>query len=186
MLKLRKFFHFKRSNLLYLVIALAILLWCISVGSAFTQALAAKPSHTLAQSQSTGPLGPNRSTVEAGKDIYLSTCSGCHIAIPPEVLPTETWQELLENPQKHYGTSVPNIIRLSQVLMWDYLKSNSRPILLKDAPVPYYIEQSQYFKILHPRVEFNEPITTQNCVVCHPGVKDFNYRTLTAEWEDAP
>lgn len=183
MLKLRKFFHFKRSNLLYLVISLAILLWCISVGSAFTHALAAKPSHTLAQSPN---IRPTRSTVEAGKELYVSTCSGCHIAIPPGVLPTETWQELLENPQKHYGTSVPNMIRLSQVLMWDYLKSNSRPILLKDAPVPYYIEQSQYFKILHPRVEFSEPITTQNCVTCHPGVPDFNYRTLTAEWEDAP
>ncbi|MDJ0598799.1 MAG: cytochrome [Crocosphaera sp.] len=184
--KLPKFFHVKRSNLLYLVISLAILLWCMSVGWAFTKALAAKPNPSLAQSQSIGPLGPNRSTVEAGKELYLSTCSGCHIAVPPEVLPTETWQELLENPHKHYGTSVPNLIRLSQVLIWDYLKTNSRPILLRDAPVPYYIEQSQYFKILHPRVEFNEPITTKNCVVCHPGVKDFNYRSLTAEWEDAP
>ena len=186
MFKISQLFHFKRSHLLYLVISLAILLWCISIGSAFTHALAAKPSPILAQGQSLPPLGPNRSTVEAGKELYVATCSGCHIPIPPEVLPTETWQELLENPQKHYGTSVPNVIRLSQVLMWDYLKTNSRPIFLRDSPVPYYIEQSQYFKILHPRVEFSEPITTQSCVLCHPGVKDFNYRTLTVEWEDSP
>ncbi len=186
MLKRRKIFPFKRSNLLYLVISLAILLWCISVGWGFTQALAAKPSPILAQSQSLPPLGPNRSTTEAGKELYVATCSGCHIPIPPEVLPTETWQQLLENPHKHYGTSVPNMIRLSQILMWDYLKTNSRPILLRDAPIPYYIEQSQYFKILHPRVEFSEPITTKSCALCHPGIKDFNYRTLTSEWEDAP
>ena len=88
MLKIRKFFPFKRSNLLYLVISLAILLWCISVGWGFTQALAAKPSPILAQSQSLPPLGPNRSTTEAGKELYVATCSGCHIPIPPEVLPT--------------------------------------------------------------------------------------------------
>ncbi|MGK7882573.1 MAG: cytochrome [Crocosphaera sp.] len=186
MLKIRKFFPFKRSNLLYLVISLAILLWCLSVGWGFTQALAAKPSHILAQSRSLPPLNPNRPTVEAGKELYVSTCGTCHIPVPAEVLPTETWQELLENPQKHYGTSVPNMIRLTQVLIWDYLKTNSRPILQRDAPVPYYIEQSQYFTILHPRVEFTEPITTESCVLCHTGIKDFNYRTLTAEWEDSP
>ncbi len=181
MFKLSKFFDFKRSNLLYLIISVAIILWCVSIGWAFNQALGADPSPRLAQS-----LRPDRSTVEAGKEMYVSTCSGCHIPIPPEVLPTETWQELLENPQKHYGTSVPNLIRLSQILIWDYLKTYSRPILLRDAPIPYYIEQSQYFKIVHPRVEFTEPISTKSCVVCHPGIKDFDYRTLSAEWEDAP
>ncbi|MGB5595123.1 MAG: cytochrome [Crocosphaera sp.] len=181
MFKLRNPFRFRRSNLLYLIISLAILLWCLSIGWAFTKALAQNPTPMLAQS-----LNPTRSTVEAGKELYVSTCSGCHIPIPPEVLPTETWQELLEKPHKHYGTSVPNMIRLSQVLIWDYLKTYSRPILLKDAPVPFYIEQSQYFKILHPRVEFTEPIAHKSCVLCHPGVKQFDYRQLTAEWEDAP
>ena len=98
MFKLSKFFDFKRSNLLYLIISVAIILWCVSIGWAFNQALGADPSPRLAQS-----LRPDRSTVEAGKEMYVSTCSGCHIPIPPEVLPTETWQELLENPQKHYG-----------------------------------------------------------------------------------
>ena len=180
MFKISQLFRFKRSNLLYLVISLIILLWCMSVGWAFNRALGASPSHTLAQ------LSPNRPTDKAGKELYEKTCAGCHIPIPAEVLPTETWQQLLENPQKHYGTSVPNMIRLTQVLIWDYLKTNSRPILLKGSPIPYYVEQSQYFTILHPRVEFKEPITTQSCVLCHTGIKDFNYRRLTAEWEDAP
>ncbi|MEA5534872.1 cytochrome [Crocosphaera sp. XPORK-15E] len=161
------------------VISLAIALWCVSIGWSFTQALETSP--ILAQSQN--PLRPR---TEVGKELYVSTCSGCHIPIPPEVLPTETWQELLEKPNKHYGTSIPNFIRLSQVLIWDYLKTSSRPILIKEAPIPFYIEQSQYFKILHPRVEFTEPITHKSCIVCHPGVKQFDYRTLTPEWKDSP
>lgn len=169
----------KRRNFVSFVIALAIAGWCISLGWGFTQTLATTPR--IAQS-----LNPTRSSVQVGKELYVSTCSGCHIPISPEVLPTETWQELLENPNKHYGTSIPNLIRLSQILIWDYLKASSRPLLLKDSPVPYYIEQSQYFKILHPRVEFTEPITHKSCIVCHPGVETFDYRTLTSEWDDAP
>jgi hypothetical protein len=120
-----------------------------------------------------------------GLKLYRETCSGCHIAVPPEVLPMETWQTLLENPDDHYGTSVTGIIRLTQLLMWDYLRTYSRP-LNKDEPVPYYIERSRYFKALHPRVPLPNVVTHQTCITCHPGAENFNFRTLRPEWEDAP
>jgi hypothetical protein len=70
-------------------------------------------------------------------------------------------------------------------LIWDYVKTFSRP-LSTDEPKPFYVGQSRYFKALHPRVTFTEPITNKNCIVCHPGVKDFDFRSLTPEWENSP
>ncbi len=122
---------------------------------------------------------------QSGLKLYRDTCSGCHIALPPEILPMETWQTLLENPNDHYGTSVTGLIRLTQLLIWDYLRTYSRP-LNKDEPIPLYAERSRYFKALHPRVPLPDVVTHKTCITCHPGAENFNFRTLTSEWEDAP
>lgn len=128
------------------------------------------------------------SRYQAGYDAYLETCSGCHLPIPPEVLPSESWKKLLEQPDKHYGTSLTGsteLNRLTQRLMWDYLSAFSRPLSINE-PLPLYVEQSRYFKALHPRVDLPKPTTSKTCVVCHPNAAQFNYRTLAPEWEDAP
>jgi hypothetical protein len=99
-------------------------------------------------------------------------------------MPTETWKQLLENPEDHYGRSLTNLIRITQLLIWDYLSAFSRPLSVNE-PVPLLVEQSRYFKALHPKVQFSQPVTTQTCLQCHPGVAQFDYRTLTPEWQDA-
>lgn len=120
-----------------------------------------------------------------GLNLYLETCSTCHLALPPEVLPMETWQVLLEKPNDHYGTSVNGLIRLTQLLIWDYLRTYSRP-LTPNEPVPLYTERSRYFKALHPRVTLPDVVTHKTCLVCHPAAENFNFRTLTPEWENSP
>jgi hypothetical protein len=100
-------------------------------------------------------------------------------------MPIETWKQLLEKPDKHYGTQLTEMIRLTQLLIWEYLSTFSRP-LLPDEPVPFYVEQSRYFKALHPRVELPKPTTTKSCLICHPQAANFDYRTLSPEWEEAP
>jgi hypothetical protein len=150
------------------ILLFAIALWCVGLGWGMAFA-----------------LDPIPSRYENGRDLYIENCSGCHIAIPPEVMPTETWKQLLENPEDHYGRSLTNLIRITQLLIWDYLSAYSRPLTTNE-PVPLLIEQSRYFKALHPRVKFSEPVTTDTCVKCHPGVAQFDYRTLTPEWQDAP
>ncbi len=176
---------FQRFNLISVVVVLAIALWSMSIGWGITHTL-----NTLTEGVSMAIAASPNNGVSAryqpGRDLYLETCADCHIALPPEVLPSETWKELLENPNKHYGTSVPNLIRLGQLLIWDYLQTFSRTLPAKDEPVPFYVERSRYFKILHPRVEFEESVTHRSCVICHPGVDNFDFRTLTPEWEDAP
>lgn len=133
-------------------------------------------------SQSVDPVADS---YQIGREIYLKNCSGCHAAIPPEVLPTDTWRKLLQNPQKHYGKKLPELISFDARLIWNYLKDFSRP-LAQDEPVPMYAYQSRYFKALHPRVELPNPPTELSCQSCHPGAQKFDYRTLAPEWENSP
>lgn len=114
-----------------------------------------------------------------GKDLYLESCATCHIPIPPAVLPSETWQHILENPGNHYGVRIEGIVRFTQVLMWQYLQQYSRQ-LLKDETKPKFIAQSRYFFALHPDVEFTSPITHNTCIQCHDRASAFDY-TVTNE-----
>jgi hypothetical protein len=121
---------------------------------------------------------------QIAREVYLENCASCHVPIPAEVLPTETWQQILENPQKHYGESLPRMIGLNTRLIWNYLKTFSRP-LLPEEPKPEYVTNSRYFKALHPQVDLPQPVTHQSCILCHPGAQRLDYRTLSPEWEES-
>jgi hypothetical protein len=158
------------------LLLLAIAAWSISIGWGMAVAIA-----NPALIKSVDPV-PER--YQTGQELYLENCSGCHIAIPPEVMPTETWKQLLEKPENHYGQSLTNIDRITQLLIWDYLRTFSRSLTVKE-PIPLYIAQSRYFKVLHPKVKLPKTVTHETCVTCHPGASKFDFRTLTPEWEDA-
>lgn len=130
-------------------------------------------------------VDPVPTRYEPGFQAYLETCASCHIAVPPEVLPTESWREILRKPDNHFGVVIPNYNRLTQLLIWDYISNFSRP-LPPDSPIPLYVEKSRYFKALHPRVTMPPDMTSKSCITCHPNVANFNFRTLTPEWNDAP
>lgn len=130
-------------------------------------------------------VDPVPTRYQTGLQAYLETCASCHIAIPPEVLPTESWRQILRKPDNHFGVVIPNYNRLTQLLIWDYLSNFSRP-LPPDSPLPLYVEKSRYFKALHPRVTMPAEMSAKTCITCHPNVANFNFRTLTPQWNDAP
>jgi hypothetical protein len=121
----------------------------------------------------------------AGQQLYLESCSGCHVPIPASVLPVQAWKHLLENPDSHYGIRLPNPLGLTRYLMWEYLSYSSRAVGA-EAAVPLFIERSPYFKALHPRVPLPSRLDHTTCVSCHPRAANYDYRTLTPAWEDAP
>jgi hypothetical protein len=176
---------FKKVSRLWLG-AIVIALWSLLLGwgiaLTFNASVTAVAIAARSPANTTDPI-PSR--FQPGYETYLQTCTSCHIPIPPEVLPTETWKELLEKPEKHYGTAIPDFLRLSQFLIWDYVQAFSRPLAIGE-PKPLYAEQSRYFKALHPRVELPKPTSIKTCVVCHPKAKDFDYRTLAPAWDNAP
>lgn len=170
------------------VLFLLLLVWsiCLGWGLSLAMTVSAQPS-LVAQATSTEPgtVDPVSARHQLGKELYLENCASCHMAIPPEVLPTETWRRILLEPDQHYGTQIQKLIGPSLLVMWDYLRTFSRPEV-PNKQLPYRISDSRFFKALHPRVKFTQPVKPSSCVSCHPGVAQYNYRRLTPEWENSP
>ena len=144
---------------------LIVVITSILIGSQLSQAL----SYSLVRVDS--------NNYQLGQELYVQNCSSCHIPIPAEVLPTDTWQEILEKPGKHYGTSLPKLSSINIRLIWSYLRTSSRPLLERELQ-PEFVTQSRYFKALHPKVDLPKPVTHQSCILCHPGASQLDYRTL--------
>ena len=122
---------------------------------------------------------------KVGQTLYLENCATCHLGIPPAVMPTQTWQALLQDPQ-HYGINIELPQGTDRRLIWNYIKNASRPIADKIDRVPYRIGDSRYFRALHPKIKFAEKPTLTTCITCHPSAQAFNFRTLTPEAEKSP
>ncbi len=127
-----------------------------------------------------GTVDPTPPAYRLGQDLYLETCQGCHVAVPPAVLPTETWRQLLQDSQ-HYGQQLTPLVDPARLLVWNYLLLSSRPHAA-DETIPFRLQESRYFRALHPNVPLQRPITLAGCVGCHPGAPKYDYRRLTADW----
>lgn len=185
----------RRRSLVVLVVLL--LLWSICLGMGMAQATDPsgerfKPVDALAQ---TTPPEDTKATAigtvdvvpprfQLGQKLYLENCATCHIGIPPAVLPSQTWQQLIQDAE-HYGVTIQPLKSPEIQILWQYLREYSRP-LAQGESTPYRIQQSRIFRSLHPRVKFTEPATLTSCVSCHPGAGVYDFRSLTAEWQNAP
>ncbi|NDJ19244.1 diheme cytochrome C [Myxacorys almedinensis] len=165
----------KRAPLWLIGIVLA---WSLAVGLGLARAIAAEPAPQITTVDAIPPRH------QAGQQLYLETCATCHIGIPPAVLPTQTWRELLRDPQ-HYGAELQPLVDPPRYLVWNYLKFASRQVAPEEN-VPYRIAQSKYFKILHPNIELPQKATLSSCIACHPGTNQFNFRSLSPPWKKAP
>ncbi|WP_026795526.1 MULTISPECIES: hypothetical protein [Planktothrix] len=164
-------------------------LWSIGIALGITQTPPLAPSVVLAENAPSpnqiGSVDSIQPGYELGHELYLNTCSSCHIAIPPQVFPTQTWQQVIQDPE-HYGATLQPLEGPSLLLMWKYLQTYSRPIALKDETIPYRFNRSRYFKALHPRVDLSQPLTVNSCISCHPGASQFDFRSLTPELQNSP
>lgn len=186
----------KRKNRSPAVLLLLLLVWSICLGWGMAIALGTPKPIALettpnpdmvaqASPATTGTVDTVAARYQLGKELYLENCASCHVALPPEVLPTESWRRLLQEPQQHYGQKLPPLIGPSLLIMWDYLRTYSRPFVTEE-PVPYRLSDSRFFKALHPQVDLPQPVRPNSCASCHPGVAQYDYRSLSAEWENSP
>ncbi|MGF1602048.1 MAG: diheme cytochrome C [Thermosynechococcaceae cyanobacterium] len=169
------------------VITLIIILWSGLMGWGLNQSQNAAAQDLFAQNTATTEIGTVDvvpASLKLSQEVYLKQCSSCHIALPPETYPSQTWEKLLLD-QNHYGVTLPPLVNPELSLTWKYLQSYSRPEP-KEAQIPFRFRQSRPFKILHPRVEFAEAVTVNTCASCHPAAPEFNFRKLTEQWKDAP
>lgn len=156
------------------VLLLLILLWSLCLGWGLAQAI----------DSPIGTVDPVPSRYQLGQQVYLENCATCHIALPPAVLPTDTWARLLQDPQ-HYGQRIELPRDPGRLLIWEYLRNFSRP-KNRDEPTPYRINDSRLFKALHPQVELPQPTTLGSCLTCHVGAERYDFRSLAPEWQESP
>ncbi len=173
-----------------LILLLLLVVWSVVMGWGLAQArelpLSSPPSTgiTTAASQTIASLEPLPSPLDVGRQYYLNSCGSCHVALPPMVLPTETWRQLLLEPQ-HYGVTLDLPRGPVLRVMWSYLSNASRA-QREDETVPFRVAQSRFFRALHPRVKFATPPNATGCASCHIGAKEFDYQSLSPQWRNAP
>jgi hypothetical protein len=176
-------------------IVLLLIVWSGILGSlwgwglsqaALPQTLPTPPAPTQPAAVGTvvGTVDPIPERYQLGQQLYLENCATCHVGLPPAVMPTRTWAELLPD-ASHYGVQITPLTDLSLQIVWQYISTYSRS-LNPGEQTPYRLRQSRYFKALHPKVEFPEPVTISSCATCHPAAAQFDYRSLTPEWENSP
>ncbi len=160
---------------------LVVLAWSLAMGwvlAVVTNVQGATPTSEI------GTVDVVPAKYQLAQQLYLENCATCHIGIPPAVLPTDTWKNLLEDSQ-HYGSQLQPLVDPTRLLVWKYISTFSRP-LIKDEDTPYRVNQSRYFNALHPKVKLSRPVQISSCVTCHPSASDYNFRRLTSEWDNSP
>jgi Dihaem cytochrome c len=165
-------------------LVILLILFTMLMGVGLAQALEPKlnPLVQAGQKIEVGTVDPVSDRDRLGQELYLDSCKSCHLAIPPAVMPTQTWQALLQDPQ-HYGATIDLPQGPERKILWNYLRNASRPIANKEERIPYRIADSRYFKALHPKVKFETKAKLTTCITCHPSATDFNFRKLSAEAE---
>lgn len=176
---------------------LFLLLWSIILGLGLAQAVTppsslsslagGKNTPAIAQAFEPDPDGltdPVPPELQLGQELYLENCATCHVALPPAVMPTESWRVILTQPT-HYGAQITPPVQPGLQIIWNYISLYSRP-LKPDEPVPYRLRSSRYFRALHPDVAFDDRVSVRSCISCHPAAEQFNYRRLAADWQTTP
>jgi mono/diheme cytochrome c family protein len=148
------------------------------------ESLPTTPTRDAAVSDPIGTVDVVPARYLAGQKLYLANCATCHLGIPPAVMPSETWRQLIQDPE-HYGATLTPLAGPDLQITWQYLRDFSRPDEVGES-IPYRIHQSKFFKALHPRVKFTQRVTLESCNTCHPGGDKYDFRTLSAEWQNAP
>jgi len=161
-------------------VVLVVLVWSLTLGWGLAQASA--PSSAAVTTVASLDVIPER--FQLGEQLYLRECSSCHIAPSPAVLPTQSWAQILVQPQ-HYGVQITPLQNPALNLMWNYVQFTSRSGLPNEA-VPQRIQDSRFFGALHPEVNVPRPISLADCASCHPQAWNYNYRELSPEWTTTP
>ncbi|HEY9850357.1 MAG TPA: diheme cytochrome C [Leptolyngbyaceae cyanobacterium] len=174
----------KRQKLIGLLLLLclgsAIVSWCLTL----VTELPAQSQPVISVSR-TGTVDIVPQRYQLGQELYLKNCASCHIGVPPATLPTETWLDIIQDSQ-HYGKELKPLVDPERLLVWEYLRTFSRARSPEEERTPYRVIQSRYFRALHPQVKLSPSLALGSCVSCHPRVTEYDFRTLSSEWQNAP
>ena len=165
-----------------LILILLLLLWSVSIGWLASGAWGqtTEPFSIPETLPHIGTVDPVPDNKRAGQAIYLDSCASCHLAIPPAVLPSETWRDILLE-ENHYGEIVPVLPSPQIHILWDYLQYFSRPNPGEKDTQAFRLDASPFFTAMHPGVTIDRPVQLDGCISCHPSAESFDFRRLVAD-----
>lgn len=104
---------------------------------------------------------------------YQQECGSCHIAYPPGMLPAASWQRLMNNLPRHFGTDASlDDATVKQLSTW--LTANAGTYKrVREQPPEDRITRSAWFERKHdevPASTWKRPAvkSAANCAACHP------------------
>lgn len=120
---------------------------------------------------------------------YRQECSACHIAYPPSLLPAASWQRLMANLPRHFGTdaSLDDVATARQIDAWlqAHAADSGRSRQAVAPPPEDRITRSPWFVREHrevapaawTRASIKSPA---NCAACHTRAEqgDFDERHI--------
>jgi Dihaem cytochrome c len=104
--------------------------------------------------------------------LYTQECGSCHTPFPPGLLPKESWQRLMDNLPRHYGSDA-SVDAAAQRSISAWLVSNAST-RVRSAPPEDRITKSDWFRREHrevPAAAWSRPAikSAANCGACHDG-----------------
>ena len=122
--------------------------------------------------------GPLMSTVPA---IVKQECAACHIVYPPQFLPKQSWVNILNNLDKHFGTDASlDAKTVKNVSDW-IMQDAGTYKRVKKLPTDDRLTTSVWFHQKHdkdvaPEVWKRASIKSPaNCIACHSGADTGDY-----------
>ncbi len=115
--------------------------------------------------------------------VVKQECSACHVAYPPQMLPQASWQRLMNNLPRHFGTDASLDARTTQQISAWLLSQAPAAGPRLAAPPQDRITRSDWFLRQHDDIGaavWKRPAikSPSNCVACHTRADqgDFNER----------
>ena len=127
--------------------------------------------------------------VPVNNDTFKKKCGACHFAYQPGLLPSVSWEKILNNLPAHFGKKA-SLNQEQKSIISDYLRANAaehssakraRKILKSlRGQTPLRITETPYIREKHNELDsniFSRPSigSRSNCIACHPTAEQGNY-----------
>lgn len=121
-------------------------------------------------------VASDRSLAQPLLPVYRQECGTCHTAYPPGLLPAASWERLLGNLPRHYGSDASlDDATVAQLRGWLLpLAGTARRVAAAPPPPDDRITQSSWFVRKHREVtpatwKLPAVRSAANCAACHAG-----------------
>lgn len=114
-------------------------------------------------------------------DRYKSECGSCHIAYPPQLLPAQSWKQMMAQLERHFGSDA-SLDPAAAAEIGAFLELHSGYKRRLQGPAnSLRITETAWFRHEHdevPRAAWSRPAvkSAANCSACHTGAEQGDFR----------